>query len=303
MGSFLVRIGGVASGASTLPSTATADESGPPTDEHGGSSDHDDHDHHRSRWPLVSAGGAGALYVGVALAVLGSAAGVVPPLVGVVLAVVGALVAAAGLFGWLEEAYLRGYERRTPDGRSRRLSVTTMLIFLGTDLSTFAAGFIYYASVRVGAWSTEGLPPLLGSLVVINTILLLSSSVTFHVAHEALVGGNRRRFERLLGATLVLGVVFLVGQAYEYYEFVVHEGFTVTDGVFASAFFGLTGLHGLHVALGVVLISIVFARARRGQYGPERDTSVETVALYWHFVDAVWLVLVGVLYVGAVVTF
>jgi cytochrome c oxidase subunit 3 len=122
-----------------------------------------------------------------------------------------------------------------------------------------------------------------------------------HLAHGALESDRRRRFVGWLAATVGLGVVFVAGQVFEYYEFVAHESFTLSSGVFASAFFGLTGLHGLHVALGVVLIAVLLGRALRGHYDETRDTSVRTVALYWHFVDAVWLFLVAVLYVGAVV--
>jgi cytochrome c oxidase subunit 3 len=107
----------------------------------------------------------------------------------------------------------------------------------------------------------------------------------------------------LLGVTLLLGVVFIAGQAYEYYEFIVHKGFALGSGdfsqVFASGFYALTGLHGLHVSLGAVLIAIVFVRALRGQYSSERHVSVSTVSMYWHFVDIVWIFLVVVLYVGA----
>jgi cytochrome c oxidase subunit 3 len=117
----------------------------------------------------------------------------------------------------------------------------------------------------------------------------------------ALEKGERQRFVGWLAATVALGVVFVGGQVFEYYEFVTHESFTLSSGVFASAFFGLTGLHGLHVTLGVVLIAILLGRALRGHYDHDHDTSVRTVALYWHFVDAVWIFLVVVLYVGAVV--
>jgi cytochrome c oxidase subunit 3 len=103
----------------------------------------------------------------------------------------------------------------------------------------------------------------------------------------------------LLAFTLLLGVVFIGGQVYEYYEFIVHKGLTLSDGVFASAFFGLTGLHGLHVTLGGVLLAIVLSRAVYGQYDAERHTSVTTVSMYWHFVDVVWIFLVAVLYFGA----
>ena len=256
----------------------------------------------RSRWPFVGAAGAGLLYAGGALALAGRAARIFPTAVAVGIAALGALVLLVGLFGWLEQAYLRDYHRESASAHERRAYRATMALFLVTDVSTFGAGFAYYFWVRAHDWSPGHLPDLLGSLVLVNTALLVASSVTLHFAHEALADGERRSFVALVGATFALGVVFLAGQVLEYYEFVVEEGFALTSGVFASAFFGLTGLHGLHVALGVVLVGIVLGRALAGQYGPERDTSVSTVSLYWHFVDAVWLFLVVVLYVGATVT-
>ncbi|ERG98095.1 MAG: heme/copper-type cytochrome/quinol oxidase, subunit 3, partial [Haloquadratum sp. J07HQX50] len=102
-----------------------------------------------------------------------------------------------------------------------------------------------------------------------------------------------------LFTTLLLGFIFIGGQVYEYYEFIIHEGFTLTSGFFASAFFGLTGLHGLHVSLGAVLLAVVMLRALLGQYSADRHVSVSTVSMYWHFVDVVWIFLVVVLYVGA----
>jgi cytochrome c oxidase subunit 3 len=176
-----------------------------------------------------------------------------------------------------------------------------MWAFLVSDVATFLAGFVYYGFVRVGAWPPTDLPPLLGSLVLVNTLLLVASSFTLHYGHIALEAGRRRAFLGGLGATTLLGAVFVVGQALEYYEFLVEADFTLASGAFASAFYGLTGLHGLHVSLGVVLLAITLGRALRGQYTSDRDTAVRTVSLYWHFVDVVWLVLVAVLYVGAVV--
>ncbi|WP_135853031.1 cytochrome c oxidase subunit 3 [Halorussus salinus] len=266
-------------------------------------SDERDHEHeHRSRWPIVAAGGAAVLYVGAALALAGSRADIFPESVGVGIAVVGFAVLTGGLVGWLREAFLSDYWASAASERKRRAYRATMAVFLVTDVATFGAGFAYYFWVRVGTWPPGELPELLGSLVLVNTGLLVLSSFTLHFAHTALHDGNRRRFLALLGVTFALGAAFLGGQVLEYEVFVVEEGFTLTSGVFASAFFGLTGLHGLHVTLGVVLIGILLWRALRGQYDAERDTSVSTVSLYWHFVDAVWLFLVAVLYVGAEVS-
>ncbi|NHN62063.1 heme-copper oxidase subunit III [Haloarcula sp. JP-Z28] len=251
---------------------------------------------HRSRWPLLAAVGAASLYLSIGLVFVGL--DLVPSVVPIVLGGAGAIGLLTGLAGWANEAFIAEYLQRG-EGKAAELYTTTMILFLVSDVATFAAGFIYYAVIRAGAWPPAHLPPLLGSLVVINTALLLASSVTLHYGHEALEGGDRRRFLGLLGVTLALGVVFLGGQVYEYYEFVAVEGFGIGSGAFGSAFYGLTGLHGLHVALGVLLLAIAFGRALRGHYAPERDTAIRTTSLYWHFVDLVWLFLVVVLYVGA----
>jgi cytochrome c oxidase subunit 3 len=174
-----------------------------------------------------------------------------------------------------------------------------MVLFLVTDVMTFSAGFVYYFFVRTGSWPPGELPHLLTSLVLINTAILVLSSGTLHVAHEAIREGKRRRFLALLGVTVLLGVVFVGGQLYEYYQLLVVEGASYND-VFGSAFFALTGLHGLHVALGVILLGIVFVRGLAGQFSAERHTSVATASMYWHFVDVVWIFLVVTLYVGAV---
>lgn len=258
-----------------------------------------DHATHASWWPPVAAFGAAAVYGGIALALLGVSAQVIPPVVGISLAVGGGVIVAGALVGWVREAYLAPSHHREEESAGRELHMTTMVLFLATDLGTFGSVFAYYGFVRVDAWPPADLPSVLGSLVLVNTLVLLISSATFHVAHRALERGRHRRFLGFLGATVALGIVFLIGQVIEYYEFVVEEGFTLTSGVYASAFFGLTGLHAVHVTLGVVLLAIVLARALRGHYGPEHDTSVATVGLYWHFVDVVWIVLVLVLYVGA----
>jgi cytochrome c oxidase subunit 3 len=273
-----------------MDGSATPDRPGP--EEH--AAEGGGHADHRSRWPVVAALGAGTLYLGVGLALVGR--GLVPTPVPAALIGIGVPALVAGLAGWTNEAFLSG----GPSLRDRSgLYTGGMALFLVSDVATFAAGFVYYAFVRAGAWPPAELPALLGSLVVANTALLLASSVTLHYGHRALEAGDRRRFLGLLGATLGLGALFVVGQAVEYYEFVVGEGFGLSAGAFASAFYGLTGLHGLHVALGVVLLAVVTGRALRGAYAPGRDASVRTVSLYWHFVDGVWLFLVVVLYVGA----
>lgn len=255
-----------------------------------------------SWWPVVAAAGATGLYTGVGFVVIArGAVPWLPPAVGPLVAVGGFGLLLTGLAGWTYHGFVeRMGEPPSPGGYTRFR--WGMWLFLATDVATFGAGFAYYLYVRAGPWPPGQLPDLLTSLVVVNTVLLVTSSLTLHVAGHALRADRRRRFVSFLVATVLLGGLFLLGQLREYLELVTEAEFTLSSGVYASAFFGLTGLHGLHVALGVVLLTVVLLRALVGQYSPDQDISVRTVTLYWHFVDAVWLVLVLTLYVGAAVS-
>ena len=252
-----------------------------------------------SWWPFITAFGASGFYVGAALYLLSRGQDpFLPSFVGPAVFIASTVVFLTGLYGWTYHAFVKNYWSRSgTDGSSLRWG---MITFLSTEIATFGAGFVYYFFIRSGPhWGQAHLPDLVSSLVLANTAILVLSSITLHYGHVALTNGNRTRFTRLLVATLVLGLVFIAGQVYEYYEFIVHHDFTLTTGIFGSAFYGLTGLHGLHVSLGAVLLGIVTVRALKGQYSAERHTSVSTVSMYWHFVDAVWIFLVVVLYFGA----
>ena len=257
---------------------------------------HGDEGHdHRSKWPIVAAAGSGLLYAGLAGYMLATATGYLPTWLGLAGAVVGALVTVFGLFGWLDEAFLSS----PVSGAGKPLYLRTMRLFLYTDVATFGTGFVVYFYLRLVDWTPAAVPHgLFGTLVIVNTALLVASSGTFHLAVSALEDDYPERFQGLMAATFLLGGVFLAGQAVEYTE-LLSEGFVPVAGGFAAVFYGLTGLHGLHVALGVLLIGIVLVRGYRGDYAPGRDTSVETVELYWHFVDAVWVFLVVAVYAGA----
>lgn len=257
-----------------------------------------------SWWPLVAAVGAGILYAGVALWLLGRGENsLVGPNFGPLVVAAGVVVGVFGVYGWLYHGFVAHFWTRGTDEHAARTLRWGMLGFIGSEIATFGALFAYYFYIRAGPWPPTGSPlaelDVVNVLVVTNTALLVVSSVTLHFAHHALEAGNRRRFTRLLAITIGLGGLFLAGQAVEYHGFINQEGFTWASGVFASAFFGLTGLHGFHVALGAVMLGIVWARGRHGQFAGERDVGVALAALYWHFVDAVWIALVVVLYIGA----
>lgn len=275
---------------------------------------HDDHGHHlpavedwprgfgeASWWPFVTALGGAGIYVAAALYVLASGDNpIVGPMVGPGVAVASVGLFLVGIYGWLYHAFVSTFWSRDADSSGGASLRWGMLAFLGSEIGTFGALFAYYFFIRSGTgWSTAGLPDLVNSLVLANTALLVASSFTLHWAHVAIRNENRRNFLLGMALTLLLGVVFIGGQVLEYYEFIVEKGFTLTSGLFASAFFGLTGLHGLHVTLGAVIIGIVFVRGLRGQYSAERHVSVTTASMYWHFVDIIWVFLVVVLYLGA----
>jgi len=254
-----------------------------------------------SWWPFITAIGGSGIYVGAALFVLsmGESALVSSTIgAGVTVGSIGLFL--AGIYGWLYHAFVVDFWERGTDQHSGRTLKFAMLLFLGSEVATFGAGFVYYFFVRgTDVWLAADIPEVWGSLVVVNTVILIASSVTLHYSHVALRNGNRSGFLKLLGVTLLLGIIFIGGQVYEYYEFIVHKGFTIGEGIYGSAFYGLTGLHGLHVTMGAVLLGIVFVRGWYGQYSAERHTSVSTASMYWHFVDVVWVFLVVVLYVGA----
>jgi cytochrome c oxidase subunit 3 len=274
---------------------------------------HDDHGHHlpavedwprgfgeASWWPFITALGGAGIYVGAALFILGHGnMSVVPQIAGPATVVISVGLFLAGLYGWVYHAFVSAFWSRDVNHKSENKLRWGMVAFLGSELATFGALFTYYFFIRAGTWPPQDLPHLVNSLVLGNTALLILSSVTLHFSHVAIRKDDRQKFLLWLIGTLLLGIVFLGGQLYEYYEFIVHSEFTLTSGIFGSAFFGLTGLHGLHVSLGVVLLGIVLARALLGQYSAERHVSVSTVSMYWHFVDVVWVFLVVVLYVGA----
>ena len=131
----------------------------------------------------------------------------------------------------------------------------------------------------MGAW---GLP-------AVNTILLLSSGVTVTLAHWNLIANNRGKLLLWLGATVALGVAFLICQAIEYVHAYQELNLTLSTGVYGSTFFMLTGFHGFHVTIGAIMLTVIWFRCLKGHFRPDHHFAFEGVAWYWHFVDVVWL--------------
>ena len=135
------------------------------------------------------------------------------------------------------------------------------------------------------------------TLPLINTLLLVSSSVTLTIAHHALKAGEPLKLRKWLAVTLLLGLVFLVIQGIEYVEAWNHLGLTLQAGIYGSTFFMLTGFHGLHVTIGAIILAVLLIRVLRGHFTADNHFAFEAGAWYWHFVDVVWIGLFLFVYV------
>jgi len=136
----------------------------------------------------------------------------------------------------------------------------------------------------------------------VSSFVLLMSSLTMVLAHHALTTGDQNGTRTWLLATAMLGSIFLGGQVFEFYEFINVHGMTLTTNPASSAFFMLTGFHGAHVAIGVIMLLSLFGMAKRqGGLSQQHGMNLELVGLYWHFVDIIWIVIFTVVYLlGAV---
>ena len=241
---------------------------------------------------------------------------------------VGIALLIAVLFGWFGDVI-----RESIQGRYNRQVDTSfrmgMVWFIFSEVMFFAAffGALFYARqfalpwlsgagtgmatnellwpAFTGGWPTSG-PAAVGGtfeivpawgLPLLNTIILLSSGVTVTAAHHALKAGHRTQLLVWLGATVLLGMMFLGFQAEEYIHAYKELNLTLGSGIYGSTFFMLTGFHGLHVTLGTIMLAIIWLRCLRGHFDRDNHFAFEAVAWYWHFVDVVWLGLFLFVYV------
>jgi len=170
-----------------------------------------------------------------------------------------------------------------------------MLLFIISEVMLFGAFFTAYFFIRVvadtGWFPIDGkeLPKVIAG---VNTAVLVSSSFTMHWALEGARRGNRRAMQVGLLTTALLGLSFLAVQINEY----VHIGFAPSDNAQSTIFYGLTGLHGAHVFVGLTLLTMATTRAFRGHFTPKEHRGVEVPGIYWHFVDVMWIVVYSTVY-------
>ena len=170
-----------------------------------------------------------------------------------------------------------------------------MLLFIISEVMVFGAFFTAYFFIRVvqgQEWPAQGdeLPKLIAG---VNTAILVMSSFTLHWSEVSIKANNRFGFQAGIFTTLMLGATFLFVQINEY----VNVGFAPQDSAQATIFYGLTGLHGAHVLIGLLLLLSVTIRAFRGHFSAQEHRGVEIPGIYWHFVDVMWIVVYLTIYI------
>lgn len=216
-----------------------------------------------------------------------------------VLAVFGFLIMAASIVGWIREDVheLRGKPFTT--GSSEYLWGAVILIL--SEVVLFGILFTFYF------WSRSHTPDFIPDAILemdmvpiyVNTAVLISSGVTVELAKWRLKKDDVQGFRLWMALTVLLGLIFLVGQVNEY-RHLMHEGLTTKSSVYGTAFYSLTGVHGLHVAAGVVVLATLLGLSFTGFVRKERLSGMEGAFLYWHFVDLIWVLVFSFIYLRVI---
>lgn len=234
---------------------------------------------HGSIWPFILA---------IAITLLG-----VGILFGGVMLGVGVLALVIALVGWVREDTTWWRNKiGTGEGPGRLGTI----LFMSSEIFLFGGLFATYFSFRASAaeWPDQHVHlPLLTTGIF--SVILISSSFTLHRAEKYLQAGNKKGFHAWWLTSIILGLIFLGGQVNEYIT-LISEGVTLSSGHFASSFYMITGTHGLHVFGGLVFLIIVYIRSMKGQFTEKRHLAPKAASMYWHFVDAIWIVVFSVLY-------
>ncbi len=171
------------------------------------------------------------------------------------------------------------------------------LMFIGAELMFFAGLIGAFIVFRWGSpiWPPPFQPRLPVGVTGVNTIILLGSAVTMHMGLRAIRSGANGGFKRMLALTALLGGIFLIIQGYEWAR-LIHFGLTVSSSVYGGLFYTLIGFHAFHVAGALIWLAVVIVIAKRGGYSKQQHTGIQTCAMYWNFVVALWPVLYGLVY-------
>lgn len=174
-----------------------------------------------------------------------------------------------------------------------RIGMLALIAAEAAIFTIFVVAYLFY----IGKSLTGPMPKDVLSVPVFYTICLLSSSLTIHLAAKSLRQGSVLRFGILWVATIALGATFMYGTATEWHRLIYQEGLTISTNLFGTTYYSLVGLHGFHVVVGLLSLSIVMVFTLLGSVGAEHAERVDVLSLYWHFVDVVWVVVFTVVYV------
>ncbi len=174
-----------------------------------------------------------------------------------------------------------------------KVAMACLIIAESAIFTIFVVAYLFY----LGKSLTGPTPREVLETPFFFTICLLSSSITIHFAGKSLERNHRPVFLALWSLTIVLGGLFLFGTGREWHRLIYERGLTISTNLFGTTYYSLVGLHAFHVTAGMIMLVIVAIFAFAGQLGTEHSRRVEVLSMYWHFVDAVWVVVFSVVYV------
>jgi cytochrome c oxidase subunit 3 len=174
-----------------------------------------------------------------------------------------------------------------------KVGMACLIIAESAIFTIFVVAYLFYAGKSLSGPT----PREVLETPIFYSICLLSSSLTIHLAGKFLERGRRGPFLALWALTLVLGALFLYGTAQEWHRLIYERGLTISTNLFGTTYYSLVGLHGFHVTAGLTMLAIVLFFGLTGRVGPEQSARIGVLSLYWHFVDAVWVVVFTVVYV------
>lgn len=173
-----------------------------------------------------------------------------------------------------------------------RVGMLCLIVAESTIFTIFVVAYLYYAGKSLSGPT----PQEVLHVPIFNSICLFSSSFTIVMAERAIERGKVKLFGLWWLLTIVLGAIFILGTAREWYRLIYHEGLTITTNLFGTTFYSLVGLHAFHVLVGLTGLSIIMIFALLGYVKQEHAQRIGVFSMYWHFVDVVWVVVLSVVY-------
>jgi cytochrome c oxidase subunit 3 len=174
-----------------------------------------------------------------------------------------------------------------------KVGIASLIVAESAIFTIFVVAYLYY----LGKSLTGPTPREVLETPIFYTICLLSSSLTVHFAAKFLERGRHAAFLALWALTLLLGSLFLYGTGQEWHRLIYDHGLTISTNLFGTTYYSLVGLHAFHVTVGLIMIGTVLLFGLAGRVGREQHARIEVLSWYWHFVDAVWVVVFTVVYV------